>query len=105
MVLRRQVGSEEPNGREVDGSLRQEVQDHRKAAGGASGLDAVVGLVLGEPQDGATVGEEGGVALSEVDVADVHLGEVGDDLDGDVSGATREREEAGNEVAVGEEPE
>jgi hypothetical protein len=42
------------------------------------------------------------MALSEVDVADVHLGEVGDDLHGDVSRAAGEGEEPGNEFAVGE---
>jgi hypothetical protein len=51
MVLTRQVGSEEAHGREVDGTLGEEVQDDREPAGGASSLDAVVGLVLGEPQD------------------------------------------------------
>jgi hypothetical protein len=102
MVLRSQVGSEKADGREVDGPLRKEVEDDREAAGGTRGLDAVVGLVLGEAEDGATVGEERGVALAEVDVADVHLGEVGDDLHGDLPRAAGEDEESGDEVAVGE---
>jgi hypothetical protein len=97
------VGSEKADGGEIDGSLGQEVEDHRKAAGGASGFDAVVGLVLGEAEDGAAVDEEGGMSLPEVDVADVHLGEVGDDLGGDVSGAAGEGKESGDEVAVGQE--
>jgi hypothetical protein len=103
MVLRSQVGSKETDSREVDGTLCEEVEDHRKAPGGASGFDAVVGLVLGEAEDGSAVGEEGGMAFSEVDVADVHLGEVSDDLRGDESGAAREREESGDQIEVGEE--
>jgi hypothetical protein len=97
------VGSEEADGREVDGTLGQEVEDHREAARGASGFDAVVGLVLGEAEDGAAVGEERGMAFSEVNVADVHLGEVSDDLRGDESRAAGKRDESGDEVAVGEE--
>jgi hypothetical protein len=43
------------------------------------------------------------VALSEVDVADVHLGEMRDDLGGDESGAAGESKESGDEIAVVEE--
>ena len=105
MVLRGQVGSEKPHGGEVHGSLREEVENNREAAGGASSLDAVVGLVLGEPQDGATVGEERGVAFPQVDIAGVELGEMGHDQDGDLSRSADEAQEMGDEVAVGEESE
>ena len=57
----------------TDGAFCEEVEDDRETAGGASGLDAVVGLVPGEAEDGAAVGEEGGMAFAEVDVAAVFV--------------------------------
>ena len=80
MVGGSQVRSEKPYRREVEHSLREPVEDDGEAAGGAGGLDAVVGLVLGEAEGVAAVDEEGGIALPEMEVAGVELGEVGDEL-------------------------
>jgi hypothetical protein len=70
----------------------------------ARGLDAVVGFVLGEAEDIPAVDEEGGMALAEVDVAGVELGEVGDDVDDGVALADGEGLEGGHELGIGEAP-
>src|SRR4029450_12778745 len=48
----------------------------------AGAFDAVVGLAVGEPEDGGAVGEQGGEAGGEVEAAGVELGEARDEGDG-----------------------
>ena len=76
MVLGREVRSEQPHGREIDATGLQQREDDREATYGPRDLDAVVGLVLGESEDLPALGEEGGVALAQVDVTSVQLGQV-----------------------------
>ncbi len=79
VVLGREVRAEQPDRREVDRAGGEELEDDGEAAGRARDLDAVVGLVLGEGEGVAAVGEERGVAGAQVDVAGVELGEVRDE--------------------------
>jgi hypothetical protein len=78
MVGEGQVRGQEPHRREVDRSLFEQVQDGGEAASGAGGLDAVVGLVLGEAEHVPAVGEERRMAHAQVRVAGVQLGQVRD---------------------------
>ena len=75
VVLACQVGTEHSHGGEVDLGGGEEVEDDREALGRACGLDAVEGLVLGEREDVAAIGEERRVARAQVHVAGVELGE------------------------------
>ena len=101
MVGGRQVRREKPYRREVELPLREPVEDDWEAAGGAGGLDAVVGLVLGEAEGIAAVDEERRIALPEVDVAGVELGEVGDELGRGLPLASGQGLQARDEIAVG----
>jgi hypothetical protein len=62
VVGRSQVRRKEPHRGQIDRTLREHVEDHRKASGGAGDLDAVVGLPLREPEGVPAVDEEGTVA-------------------------------------------
>jgi hypothetical protein len=96
------VRGEKPHGGEVDRTLGEQIEDHGKPAGGASGVDAVVGLVLGQTEYVATVDEEGGIALPEVDIAGVELGEVSNELGGRLPLGGGEALQARDEIGVGE---
>ena len=63
MVVGGKVRGEQPHGGEVDRTLGEQVEDHGEPAGGASGVDTVVGLVLGQTEYVPAVDEEGGEAL------------------------------------------
>ena len=102
MVVGRQVRSQQPSRREVDGSVLEPLQHDRKAASGSSHADAVVSLLLGEPQHVAAVGEERAVTEPVVDVPRVELGEVGHDLDHAATFAGDEVPDARDELVVGE---
>src|SRR5207244_7446215 len=73
---------EEPHRGEAERARGEQLEDHGKPAGGSRDLDPVVGLSLGEPESVPAVDEERGVALAQVDVARVELGEVRDEVDG-----------------------
>jgi hypothetical protein len=79
VVVGRQVRAEQPHGGEVDRAVGEEVEDDREAAGRARGLDAVVGLVLGERENVPAVDEEGRVAGAQVHVPRVELGQMHDE--------------------------
>ena len=102
MVVGGEVRREKPDGGEMNRALGEQVEDDGEPTGGASGVDAVVGLVLGEAKDVPTVDEEGRIALPEVDVAGVELGEVGDELGGRLTLGSGEALQARDEVGVGE---
>ena len=102
MVVGGEVWPEKPNGGEVDRPLGEQVEDDGEPAGGAGGVDTVVGLVLGQTEDVPTVDEQGRIALAEVDVAGVELGEVGDELGGRLTLGSGEALQARDEVGVGE---
>ena len=71
-----QVRCEQPHRREADRAALEEIEDHGKAPGRPADRDAVVGLLLGEREDGATVREQRAVAGTKVNVAGVELREV-----------------------------
>jgi len=102
VVLRRQVGREEPHGREVNGTLRQQVENLREPPRRAGRLDPEVGGVLGEVEHLRAVGEQGGAALRGVEAPGVHLGEVGDELRGGQALAAGAAPEACEQICVGE---
>jgi hypothetical protein len=54
MILGREVRGEQPHTPQVDLARGEHLQDHRRAAGRAGDLDAVVGLGLGEAERVAT---------------------------------------------------
>jgi hypothetical protein len=82
VIVGSEHGSEEPDGREVYRGVGQASQDDRKAPGGPRHLDAVVGLVLGEAEHLAAIGEERGEARGPVEAARVQLRQVRDQLAG-----------------------
>ena len=102
MVLRRQVRPQQLDRSEAHRPIRKPIQDQREAARGAGGLDAVIGLPLGEAQHVATVDEERRISFSQVDVAGLQLGEMGDDLGGHAALASDKRLELAEELGIGE---
>ena len=101
MVARSQVRRQEPHRGQVDRTLREQVEDHRKASSGAGHLDPVVGLPFREPQGVPAVDEERAVALAQEHVARVELGEVGHDLGRQVMVAGDEALQPRNEIVIG----
>ena len=95
-----QVRRQEPHSREVDRARSEQIEDDREAARGPSDLDAVVGLVLGEREDGPAVGEERRVARSQMDIARVELGDMGDEKCRGVAFACGQFLRARHEVVV-----
>jgi hypothetical protein len=82
-------------------TLREHVEDHRKASGGAGDLDAVVGLPLREPEGVPAVDEERAVTLAQEHVARVELGDVGHDLGRQVMVAGDKALQPRNEIVIG----
>jgi len=102
VVLGREVRSQQPDGRQAHAALDQQLQDYRESPRGASDLDPVVRLVLGEREHMAAVREERGIALAEVDVTGVELCEVRDELGGGHALSRRETLDPCDELVVGE---
>ena len=92
---------QEPRRGQIDRTLREQVEDHRKASGGAGDLDAIVGFPLREPEGVPAVDEERAVALAQEHVARVELGEVGHDLGRQVMVAGDEALQPRNEIVIG----
>src|SRR5262249_12027608 len=68
--------SEEPYAGEVQGPLRQQLEQGRKPPCGARRLDPVVSLVLGEMEGSGAVREHGRVALAQVETPGIELRDV-----------------------------
>jgi len=102
VVVRRQVPSEQAHGGEVDRALREHLEDHGKPSGGPGGLNAVVGLVLGEVERVPAVDKERPVARAQVQVAGVELGDVGHQLRRSLALARGETLQPSHELGVGE---
>jgi hypothetical protein len=84
MVLRCQVTGEQADGRQRDGSVDQQIEDHGKLARRTCGLDAAVRRVLRQVQRPRAVHEQRRVPLREVQPTRVHFGEQGDQPGGGV---------------------
>jgi hypothetical protein len=78
VILGREMRPEQSDGREADVASCQQLEDDRKTPGGAGGLDAIQGLVVGEREELEAVREQRRVAGAQVHVAGVELGEVRD---------------------------
>jgi len=101
VVLRRQVRTQHPDGREGHRAGGQQVEDHRKVSAGSSRLDTVAGGVLGEPKHLRAVGEERTVALSGVEGGSgVERGQVGHELDGCVPLVAGEDTDAREKILI-----
>jgi hypothetical protein len=96
------VRREQPDRAHVQGPLGEKVEHDRKLSAQPSRLDAVVGRVLGEPKDTRAVGEERSVALAQVELARVELGEVADELDRGLPFSAGEYGHAVKEIGIGE---
>ena len=69
------MGSDDPERGEVQGPVDEAIQELGLTADGASGLDPVIGLVLGQLQEGGAVGEERRGPFAEVEASFVVFGE------------------------------
>jgi hypothetical protein len=78
--LGREVRTEQLDLRDVDRTVLEHVQQDREPPGEAARFDPVPGLPVGQVKHGAAVVVKAGVAVAQVDVASVHLGQVRDDL-------------------------
>ena len=67
VVLRREVRTQHPHGRQRHRAGGEPIEDHRKETTGAGGSDAIARGVLGQAEDGGAVAEERTVALGGVD--------------------------------------
>ena len=101
VVFGRQVRSQESHRREVDRARFEQPEDQWKPAGGPGDLDAVVGLVLGEREGVAAIGEERAVAGPKVDAACFELGQVGHQLRGRAALTSGKALQPGDEVGIG----
>ena len=101
MVLGREVGAEQLDARDVDRAILEHVQQDRKPPRDAARFDAVPGLPLGQMQDRAAVVVQAGIAVPQMDVARVHLGQVGDHRRHGLTLARGEGLHARGEVVVG----
>jgi hypothetical protein len=81
-VLGPQVRRQEPQCAQVQGAVTQQVEDDREPAAQASGFDAVVSRVLGQPERPGAVRKQRAVTFSDMELARVELGELADELDG-----------------------
>jgi len=102
MVFRREVRRQEPDDREVDRSAGEEFERDREPEGGPGRCDAVIGLLLGEPERFPAVLEERLVACACVQVAGFDLAQVGDDLGHCPALASGEVLDACDEIRIGE---
>jgi hypothetical protein len=101
VVLGCQVRREAPYCREAHDTVRQPIEDDRKATGGAACLDAVVGFVFGVSERRA-VGEEGRESLPQVELSRIDLAEMRDEIGQGTLLAACEPMDGGEEVVVGE---
>ena len=95
-------GAQQSDRRQVERALREAFQDHRKAAGGARGLDPVVGLVLREVQDLVAVREQGRKAFPQVQVPGVELDEMRDEARGRTAFGLRELADRRDQLGIGQ---
>ena len=102
MIFRRQVRRQKPDGREVDRSVGEKLERDREPAGRPGSRNAVIGLLLGEPERFPAVLEERLVTFACVQVAGFDLAHVGDDLGHRLALASGEVLDAGDEIGVGE---
>jgi hypothetical protein len=100
MVGGSQVRREEFQCGQVDRPCRKHLEDDGKPSGRACDLDPIVGLPLREPQDVSAVGVEGIVALAQVHIARVQLGEVSDEVGRRVTLACDQALHARHELGV-----
>jgi hypothetical protein len=96
------VRREQPYGTDVQRAVGEQIEDSRKAAAQPSRLDPVVRGVLGQAQRARAVREERAVALAQVELARVELGEVCDQLDGRAPLSRGEQRHAKEKVGIGE---
>jgi hypothetical protein len=75
MIRDRQMRSEQPDRRESEGTLVNQIEDDRKASRGTSGLDSVVCSVLGQMQRLRAIGEERREPFAKIESASVDLHE------------------------------
>jgi len=73
---------EQPGRAQVQRAVGQEVEKAGKQSRQPSGFDPIAGGVLGEAERPRAVGEKRAVALSEMELAGVQLGQMPDQLDG-----------------------
>jgi hypothetical protein len=75
MVLRREMGCQQSDRRQVDRALGEQVQNYRKAPRCAGRLDSMIGGMFRQIQELRAVGEEGRAAGAEIQPPRVELGE------------------------------
>jgi hypothetical protein len=92
---------EQPDRREVHGTIGEQLEDDGEPARGSGDLDTVVGLPLGEAQRVAAVDEERWVTVPQVDLARVQLREVRNDLGRHVTLAGNEGLHLRHELGIG----
>ena len=85
MVVLREVRRQQLDAGEVDRALFEHVEEDREPPCNPRDLDPVPGLPLGEVKDLEAVVVQARVARAQVDVAGVHLGEMGDHAGGGVT--------------------
>jgi len=93
VVLGGEMGSQKPRGGDAQAAGRQSFEDGRKPSRRPSGLDSVVGSVLGELENSRAVLEDRGETLAFVEAACVELGEMRDERRGGLALASGEPNE------------
>jgi len=102
VIVGSQVRREEPGRGQVDGSRLEHFEDDGKPPGRAGDFDTVVALAFRQTQAITAVDVERAVALAQVYVARVELGEVSDEVGRRVTLARDEVLHTRNELGVGE---
>jgi len=100
MVVGGQVRRDQPQRGQGQGRFVQHVQDDREVPGRVRGHDPVVGRLLRQLEDLATVHEQGSEAGGEVQPAEVELRQVRDEQSGGLSLGSSEASHLGNQLAV-----
>jgi hypothetical protein len=101
-VVGPQVRRQQPGGRQVQRTVDQQVEQRRELPAGSGDLDAVVGRVLGQTERSGAVAEERAVALAEVEPARVELGQVRDELHGNLPLGPGEEGDPAEEIGIRE---
>ena len=103
MVLRSEVSAQQPHRCEGHVSRSEEIEDHREAPAGPSGLDAIASGIFRKPQRVGAIAEQGSMAQGGVDGGPcIERSQMGHELGDRRALLTCERLEAREQVPVRE---
>ena len=101
MILERQVRRKEPDGRDVDRSVGQHLEDHRKPSCRASSRDPVVGGMFSHVKRLDAELEHRAEGFGRVEFAGVDLSQMSDERGGSLAFGRERTGDRGEKVAIG----